>query len=98
MKAKLAAMISAAAAAGQDVLTDLLATLKAPGETHRKRWHSHKTRMPDGRGARLDALRRRTPPGSPGKINFRRSDPRHPKHEKLFHNGADCTCAAASAE
>ncbi len=46
-------------------------------------------------GAYLDTIRRHmasTAHPMPAKLNFRRSDPRHPKHVELFHKGDACTC------
>ena len=50
-------------------------------------------------GAFLDDMRRRmanTIHPMPGKVNFRRSDPRHPKHVELFHEGRTCNCKLVS--
>ncbi len=56
-------------------------------------------RMSPAMGAFLDVMRQRmanTISPAPAKINFRRSDPRHPKHVELFHQGKPCDCPGAA--
>ena len=62
------------------MLDEAIANSITFGKPRSKRRHSHRTRMSSSLGRLRDADRGRTPPGSPGKINFRRSDPRHPTH------------------
>jgi hypothetical protein len=71
-----------------------------PNNKHpRKQRTFRSTEMGTGTGRRLDAKRIASPPATPDKINFRRSDWMHPKHRghsKIVHGGSPCDCGNRS--
>lgn len=92
MKAKAitAALIGAAVAVG-DSIRDAVTPEKPEDDLGRKRRHRHRTRMGSSRGRRLDEARRSMPNLSPGKINWRRSDPHHDQHHRFCGLADPCT-------